>query len=218
MNKEPCRNSLLGMLTNWEKKNRSTLPQDVRWLYQAVGPTAGRSPRVITGKYPAVQGVGEICASQADKRWERSIQLLWACIHSWPFIMLQPFHIPVPRSWPQRSGTARCSFHACYIEGEKRSKNQPTNQPPPPHRQQKWPSSSLQKKISHQQYTDFLFSWTRTAQEPALYSDVMHLQRTYKLAGPPPSANLSNKERPPWISVVPLIQQHTAPSMPVWLP
>lgn len=130
MNKEPCRNSLLGMLTNWEKKNRSTPPQDVRWLYQAVGPTAGRSPRVITGKYPAVQGVGEICASQADKRWERSIQLLWACIHSWPFIMLQPFHIPVPRSWPQRSGTARCSFHACYIEREKRREaktNQPTN-------------------------------------------------------------------------------------------
>lgn len=69
MNKEPCRNSLLGMLTNWEKKNRSTPPpiQDVLWLYQAVGPTAGRSPRVITGKYPAVQGVGEICASQADR-------------------------------------------------------------------------------------------------------------------------------------------------------
>lgn len=152
MNKEPCRNSLLGMLTNWEKKNRSTPPPHPGRTLAL--PSSGAHSRLLSQGYnwevpSCAGGRGDLCQS-GWQRWERSIQLLWACIHSWPFIMLQPFHIPVPRSWPQRSGTARCSFHACYIEGEKRSKNQPTNQPPSPHRQQKWPSSSLQKKFSCQ--------------------------------------------------------------------
>lgn len=104
-----------------EKRKTGAPPRMYTGPTKQWGPQQAALPGLELGSTQLCRGRGDLCQSDWQ-RWE----LLCACIHSWPFIMFQPFHIPVPRSWPQRSGTVRWSFHACYIGGEKRSNDKST--------------------------------------------------------------------------------------------
>lgn len=129
-NQQLPRNSFLGTKTTREPPNLagvggqfSSCGQCHRHLSGAPGGCTsalpskrGTLPENKAGKSLAVQGItlrGVVPAGLMGLG--HSIQLACACSHGQEFIVkLKPAHIPVPRSWPQRSRNARLSFYAWF--------------------------------------------------------------------------------------------------------
>ena len=140
--------------------------QAAHQLHPAAGPHSQRI-KLESTQLCRVQQQGGISASWAIGAWSMaSSSPVCACNHNQAFIVkLKPAHIPVPRSWPQRSRTARLSFYACFwIE---RGENKPN-----PHFHQAIPCKKFIPTMKVGQYMNvFSIQFWRTRSVPEMLAE-----------------------------------------------